>query len=112
VQAQLLAYVAKVEAIQRIHMRAPFFMDGLSPEDQRKARRIYFGMLFGYTAIVLLVFAIVIVDRQLSDSSANAKPCAAMHVTSGAASQTRRGDCGHEIKVNTNILTRKGRALS
>jgi hypothetical protein len=93
-------------------MRAPFFMDDLSPEDQRKARRIFFSMLFGYTAIVLLVFAIVIVGRQLSDSSANSKPCAAMHVMSGAASQVRQGDCGHEIKVKANFLTRRGTALS
>ena len=91
-------------------MRAPFFMDHLSPDNQRKARRIFFGILFGYTAIVLLVFAIVIVGRQLSASSANAKPCAGM--SSGAASQVPRGDCGHEIKVNANFLTGRGMALS
>ncbi len=93
-------------------MRAPFCMDDLSPDDQRKARRIFFGILFGYTAIVLLVFAIVIVGRQRADSSANAKPCAVMHVMSGAASQVRRGDCGQEIKVNANVLTWGDMALS
>jgi hypothetical protein len=91
-------------------MRAPFFMDHLSPDNQRKARRIFFGILFGYTAIVLLVFAIVIVGRQLSASSANAKSCATM--SSGAASQVRRGDCGHDIKVNANVLSWGDLALS
>ena len=93
-------------------MRAPFFMDHLSPDNQRKARRIFFGILFGYTAIVLLVFAIVIAGRQLSVNSANSKPCAAVPVMSGAASQVRRGDCGHEIKVSANLLTGRGMALS
>jgi nitrogen fixation/metabolism regulation signal transduction histidine kinase len=88
-------------------MRAPFFMDHLSSDNQRKARRIFFGILFGYTAIVLLVFAIVIAGRQLSASSANAKPC-----SSGAASQVRRGDCGHDIKVNANVLSWGNLALS
>jgi hypothetical protein len=78
-------------------MRAPFFMDDLSPDDQRKARRIFFGILFGYTAIVLLAFAMVIVGRQRAEGSANAKPCAATPVMSGAASQVRQADCGHEI---------------
>jgi hypothetical protein len=85
-------------------------MDDLSPDDQRKVRRIFFGILFGYTAVVLLVFAIVIAGRQLSGTSANAKPCATM--SSGAASQVRRGDCGHDIRVNANVLTWGDLALS
>jgi hypothetical protein len=93
-------------------MRPRFFMDDLSPDDQRKVRRIFFGVLFGYTALVALVFAIVIVGRQLTDGSDNSKPCAAMPVMSGAASQVRRGDCGRETKVNANLPTRRGMALS
>jgi hypothetical protein len=84
-------------------------MDDLSPDDQRKVRRIFFGILFGYTAIVLLVFAIVIAGRQLSGSSANAKLCP---MSSDAASQVRRGDCGHDIRVNANVLTWGDLALS
>jgi hypothetical protein len=90
-------------------MRQRFFMDDLNPDDQRKARRIFFGILFGYTAIVVLVFAIVIADRQWSVNSANSKPCP---MSSGAASQVRRADCGHETKVNTSFLTRRGMAPS
>ena len=41
-------------------MRPPFFMDRLSPDDQRMVKWSYLGIFLGYTAIILLVFAIAI----------------------------------------------------
>jgi hypothetical protein len=85
-------------------MRRPFFMDDLSPDDQRKVRRMFFGVLFGYTAIVALVFAIVIVRRQLSDDGVNAKPCVAARATPDAPSHARGTDCAHDVKARTSFL--------
>ncbi len=42
-------------------MRPRFFMDHLSPDDQRMVRWSYVAMLCGYTAIILLVFAVVMI---------------------------------------------------
>jgi hypothetical protein len=63
-------------------------MDDLSPSDQRMISRSLFGIVFGYTAIILLLFAIVIVRHRLADDGVDTASCAAPLVTSGAV---RRG---------------------
>jgi hypothetical protein len=92
-------------------MRRPFFMDDLSPDDQRKIRRRFFGVLFAYTAIIALIFAVAIVRRQLSGEDVNSKPCAAAHTIGGIASHLRATHCPHNIKAGTSSLTRASMAL-
>jgi len=91
------------QVTQRSDMRPPFFMDDLSPEDRRAARRMLFGILFGYTAMILLVFAVVVVRHELSDHDVDSKPCATVGVTSAAVSQPRDGDCDRETGTNASL---------
>ena len=86
-------------------MRPPFFMDDLSPGDRRAARRMLFGILFGYTAMILLVLAVVVVRHELFDRDVDSKPCATVGVASAAvSSHARDGDCGRETGTNASLL--------
>jgi hypothetical protein len=87
-------------------MRPPFFMDDLSPEDRRAARRT----LFGYTAMILLVFAVVVLRYEWSDHDVDSKPCATVGVTSAAVSHACEGDCGRETGTNASLLRGRPKA--
>jgi hypothetical protein len=80
-------------------MRRPFLMEDLRPDDQRTARRWFFGILLACTAIVLLGFGIMVVRSERLDN-ANAR-CAARHAGSG--------DCRQGSKV---VLPGRSRASS
>jgi hypothetical protein len=97
------------QATQRSDMRRPFFMDDLSPEERRATRRMLFGILFGYTAIILLVFAVVVVRHEWCDRDVDSKPCATVGVTSAAVSHARDGDCDRETRTNASVL--RGRRM-
>ena len=55
-------------------MRPPFYMDDLSPGERRAARRMLFGNLFGYTAIILLVFAVVLLPTNCRTTTSIPSP--------------------------------------
>ena len=82
-------------------MRPPFFMDDLRPDDQRAARRWFFGILFAYTGIVVVGFAIGVACRGWLDNHADA-PCAAAHVG--------LGDCRQAL--DTHVLPGRSMASS
>ena len=91
-------------------MRPPFYMDDLSPGERRAARRMLFGNLFGYTAIILLVFAVVLLRHELSDHDVDSKPCATVGVTSAAVSHAREGDGGRVPGTNESSLRGRPKA--
>jgi hypothetical protein len=56
-------------------MRHPFYMDHLSPEDQRTVKKWYGGIFVIYSTLILLVFATFLIRDHSADSPLNASRC-------------------------------------
>jgi len=92
-------------------MRPRFFTVHLSPDEKRTIRWSYLGIVFGYTAIILVVFATVNVRNRSAGDDLNAAPCPAQRMTSDPTSRARGFvTASHALAAETNPIARSSRA--